>query len=181
MLHGNRESTITAARGGSVPVSGVPPLSKPHWHTQPHTNQHWWQDNASSHPPVHSFDLSMHQINYMSPQSTKTGIRRREYRRTGGIPPLPRSLSDTAYGQTHFGPNRHNANDRDTTPTAQGTTLGHLKQGYLDFVALVMRSPTAAKGTMHGVFNQQRCVREVYAGGLQEERGVVYEKKPNNA
>lgn len=27
-----------------------------------------------------------------------------------------------------------------TTPTAQGTMLGHLKQGYLEIVAVVMRS-----------------------------------------
>lgn len=56
------------------------------------------------------------------------------------IPPLPHSLSDTAYGQTHFGLIRHNTNDRNTTPTAQGTTPGHPKQGYLEFVAVVMES-----------------------------------------
>lgn len=85
-----------------------------------------------------------------------------------GIPPLPHSLSDTAYGQTHFSPNRHNANDRDTTPTAQGTTLGHLKQGYLEFVAVVMRSLMAEQQprvseslTNKGVL--ERCMLEVSA------------------
>lgn len=36
------------------------------------------------------------------------------------IPLLPRYLSDTAYGNTNFGPSRHNTNGRDITPTAWG-------------------------------------------------------------
>lgn len=136
-----RAQYSNTSEGGSVSMCGVPPLSKPHWHTQPHTNQHRWQDNASSQPLVHSFDLSMHHINYVWSQSRKTGIRRRDHQKTGGsLPPLSLSLSDTAYGQTHFSPNRHYTNDRDTTPTAKSCTLGHLKQGYPEFVAMVMKS-----------------------------------------
>lgn len=56
------------------------------------------------------------------------------------IPLLPRYLSDTAYGHTDFGPNRHNTNGRDITPIARGTTLGHPKHGYLEFAAVVRRS-----------------------------------------
>lgn len=58
-----------------------------------------------------------------------------------GIPPLHHPSSDIAYGQTHFCHSRHNTNDRDKTQFAQGT---HLKQGYLEFVAGVMRSLGAA-------------------------------------
>lgn len=65
MLHSNEKhnnSTIAAARVG-VCLSGVPPLCKPHWHAQPHTNHNPWQDNASLHPLVHSYDPSLHWIN----------------------------------------------------------------------------------------------------------------------
>lgn len=55
-----------------------------------------------------------------------------ESTRERGIPPLHHSLSNIAYGQTHFSHSRHNTNDRDTTQMALGTNL---KQGYLKFVA----------------------------------------------
>lgn len=107
MLHGNRESTITAARVGVCLCLGF------------HLSASLI-DTLSRIPisadgkitPAHIL-LSIHLIylcigsTMRDPKGTKFRNQKERAPENREIPPLPRSLSDTAYGQTHLGPNRH--------------------------------------------------------------------------
>lgn len=138
MLHCNRESAKTAERAGVCLCVGF------------HLSANLI-DTLSCIPistdgkikPAHS--LWSNNLIYLCIRSTmsdpqnKNRNRGREHQRTGGSLPcfIP---CHTAYGQTHFSPIRHKTNDSDTTPTAQATTVCHLKQDNMEFVAVVMRS-----------------------------------------
>ena len=134
MLYSNREITITAARVGACLYVG--------FHLSANLIDTLSRIPISADGTITpAYTLWFIHLIYLCIRSTMCDPKAQKQeavestREEGGIPPLPHSLSDTAYGQTHLSPKRHNTNDRDKTPTAQGSTLGHLKQGYLEFVA----------------------------------------------
>lgn len=101
-------------------------------------------------------------------------IRRRQHNREN---PLFLITSDTAYGHTYFGPEKHNTNGRELTPTAWGTTLGNPQCGHLE---LLRTNPMIKSANDYIVFSKdygvmKRCIQEVSAP--QQKRGATFEKQ----
>lgn len=110
-----------------------------------------------------------------APEAENQGSEEESAREQGDpFPSLPLSLSDTAYGQTHFGPDRHNTNDRDSH-----VLLGapYWVTQNIAAVAVMRSQMTQQCLTDEGVL--VRCIQEVSAlwGRLKEESQTMQGKQ----